>query len=555
MKKAWWKENVIYQIYPRSFKDSNNDGIGDLPGIIEKLDYVERLGVDVIWLCPIYDSPNDDNGYDVRDYYTIMEEFGTMSDFDVLLEKVHQKGMKLILDLVANHTSDEHAWFVESKTSRDSDKRDFYIWKSGENGSPPNNWKSFFGGNAWQYDESTKQYYLHLFSKKQPDLNWENSKVRQEVYKMMNWWLDKGIDGFRMDVISLISKRDFEDSPHAYFAETIENKYANGPKVGAYLEEMYRESIGQYDAMTVGEGPGIGYETALDYVLEDKKRLNMIIHFDHMFLDHGKGGRFDPKPWDFVEFKRVFKRWDQLVAVGGWPAIFLGNHDFPRIVSRFGNDGEYHLLSAQALGLILLTMRGTPYIYQGDELGMTNLPFSEIDSYRDVETINAYHEAAERFDDMDKFMSSVISNGRDNARSPMQWSKDAHAGFSIAKPWIDLNPNFDKINASDQESDPNSILNFYRAAIALRKKYSTLIYGDFELLGENHPSIFAYTRKDTDGNFLIAINFAISEEELTLEGLSIQGAKPLLSNYRTSNFEVPTFKLRPWEAMILRIAP
>lgn len=551
MKKTWWKESIIYQIYPRSFNDSNNDGIGDIRGIIQKLDHVERLGVDVIWLSPVYDSPNDDNGYDVRDYYTIMDEFGTMEDFDEMLKIIHEKGMKLIIDLVANHTSDEHAWFLDSKSSTSSDKRDFYIWKTGDNGTPPNNWRSFFGGNAWQYDETSKQYYLHLFSRKQPDLNWENEQVRQEMFKMMNWWLEKGVDGFRMDVISLISKRDFEDTPSPYFVETVQKKYSNGPKIGQYLEEMNQASLSHYDVMTVGEGPGIGYDQALEYVAEDKKRLNMIFHFDHMFLDHGPNGRFDPVSWDFKQFKKIFAKWDGLVEDGGWPAIFLGNHDFPRIVSRFGSDGKYQELSAKAICLMLMTMRGTPYVYQGDEIGMTNITFRQIEEYRDVETLNAYKEVVEKNGDIPDFIKSVISNGRDNARTPIQWSSDEQAGFSKGEPWIKVNPNHTEINVADQEEDSESVLNFYRKAIATRKRFTTLTYGDFELIEEEHPSVFAYKRSDSEAEFLVVINF--SGEELEFEtGVQLDSSKILVSNYPNIKYLGTVVKMQPWEAFLMK---
>ena len=389
MTEKWWKEAVVYQVYPRSFNDSNGDGIGDIPGIIEKLDHIKSLGVDVIWLSPVYKSPNDDNGYDISDYYSIMDEFGTMQDFDELLQGIHDRGMKLLMDLVVNHSSDEHAWFQQSKLSKDNPKRDYYIWKKGKNGGPPNNWQSFFSGSAWQYDEHTDEYYLHLFTKKQPDLNWENPALRQEVYKLMKFWLDKGVDGFRMDVISVISKRNYEDSPYPDFNDTIAHVYANGPKIHDYLKEMYQEVLCKYDAMTVGEGPGIDLENGIKYVAESEKELNMIFHFGHMFIDHGKGGRFDPKPIDFIEFKKVFADWDTKLKDQGWGSIFLGNHDFQRIVSRFGNDGEYWNKSAKLLCLLLMSMRGTPYVYNGDEIGMTNVAFDRIDDYRDVEIMNA----------------------------------------------------------------------------------------------------------------------------------------------------------------------
>lgn len=551
MNKNWWKESIIYQIYPRSFKDSNEDGIGDLRGVIDKLDYIQSLGVDIIWLCPVYDSPQDDNGYDIKDYYNIYKPFGTMADFDELLSKIHQKGMRLIMDLVVNHTSDEHAWFLESKSSLDNSKRDFYIWKNGSEEHPPNNWPSFFSGPAWEYDAHTKSHYLHLFSKKQPDLNWENEQVRDEIYQMMNWWLDKGVDGFRMDVISLISKRDYKDTPHKNFGETIANKYANGPKITTFLEEMVKNTIANYDAMTVGEGPGISFEESKKYVDPDGKRLNMLFHFDHMFIDHGSGGKFDPKPFDFLQFKKTFTKWDKIVQHGGWPAIFLGNHDFARVVSRWGNDQDYHEASAKAIALLLLTLRGTTYIYQGDEIGMTNVPFQEIGEYRDLETLNAYRELKAENGDAERFMDGVRAQGRDNARTPIQWTNEKNGGFSKTTPWIGANPNYDSINVADQKDNPDSILNFYRKAIQIRKSNSTLVYGEFELLQEDHPRLFAYRRQDRNGSFLVIINFSEDTQPLTLE--SDQSGEVILSNYSEAEIVKETGSLKPWQAVLLKV--
>ena len=373
MSRKWWKEGIVYQIYPRSYNDSNGDGIGDLRGIIEKLDYIKSIGVDIIWLSPIYKSPNDDNGYDVSDYRNIMNEFGTMADFDELLAGMKQRGLKLVMDLVANHTSDEHAWFEESRSSLDNPKRDYYIWRKGKNGGPPNNWKSIFGGDAWLHDPITDEYFLRLFTTKQPDLNWENPKVREEIYDLMKFWLDKGIDGFRMDVISFISKNSYDDTPYDELNITINKVYANGRNIHKYLNEMHQKVMSKYDMMTVGEGPGIDLTTAMDYVGEDRDELNMIFHFGHMFMDNGPGGKFDPVPYDLVQFKKVFSDYDECLKNGGWNSIFLGNHDFPRIVSRFGNDGEYWKESAKLLAVMLCSLRGTTYVYQGDEIGMTNV--------------------------------------------------------------------------------------------------------------------------------------------------------------------------------------
>ncbi len=554
MTKTWWKESIIYQIYPRSFKDSNEDGIGDIQGIIQKLDYIKSLGIDVIWLCPVYKSPNDDNGYDISDYKAIMDEFGTMEDFDHLLDGIHSRGMKLVMDLVVNHSSDEHAWFMESRSSRDSSKRDYYIWRDAGPLGPPNNWKSFFGGDAWEYDKNTDQYYLHLFTKKQPDLNWENPALRQEVYDIMRYWFDKGIDGYRMDVISLISKREFTNSKFQGFNETMENVYANGPKIHEYLHEMNREVLQHYDILTVGEGPGISMQEGLKYVQEDREELNMIFHFDHMFIDHGPGGKFDPKPYDLVHFKEVFTEWDKVMNDGGWSSIFLGNHDFSRIVSRFGNDGTFWKESAKALSLLLLSLRGTPYIYQGDEIGMTNVSFEDIHDYKDVETLNAYKEAVENNLDLNKFMKGVHAQGRDNARTPVQWDDSDFGGFSKNKPWIAINPNYKEINISSQESNPDSILNFYRAMIKIRKDHKALVYGDIEVIDILNPRIFAYFRFEGDLRYLVLLNF--SEESIPFNlgnGFDINEYDKLISNYKEYPAWESTFvELRPWEAILYK---
>ncbi|MEQ8472740.1 MAG: alpha-glucosidase [Marinoscillum sp.] len=552
MTKNWWKEAVVYQVYPRSFNDSNGDGIGDLNGIIAKLDYIKSLGVDVIWLCPVYKSPNDDNGYDISDYYDIMDEFGTIEEFDQLLKGIHVRGMKLLMDLVVNHTSDEHQWFQESRSSKNNSKRDYYIWKHGKNGGPPNNWQSFFSGSAWQFDAETEEYYLHLFTKKQPDLNWENPKVRKEVYKIMRFWLDKGVNGFRMDVISVISKRNYDDTPHSDLSDTINHVYANGPKIHEYLKEMNREVMSRYDAMTVGEGPGINLETGLKYVAEKEKELNMLFHFGHMFIDHGKGGRFDPKPIDFIQFKKVFQLWDDKLKDDGWGSIFLGNHDFQRIVSRFGNDDQYWQESAKLLSLMLLSMRGTPYIYQGDEIGMTNVAFENIADYNDVEIRNAHAEWQEQGKDLDQFLKNVHVNGRDNARTPLQWNDSENAGFTTGKPWLKLNPNYPKINVANQEKDPQSILNFYREMVLIRKNNPELVYCPYQDLEPDHKDLFVYERKGEHHYYLVLLNF--SAHNVHYNSIPDPDDFSLLKgNYpdRTGLSEGET-TLRPWEAMILK---
>lgn len=557
MKRVWWKEGVIYQVYPRSFNDSNGDGIGDIQGVIEKLDYIKSLGVDIIWLCPVYKSPNDDNGYDISDYYDIMDEFGTMKDFDQLLEGVHSRGMKLIMDLVVNHTSDEHQWFVESRSSRNNPKRDYYIWKDGKDGGPPNNWQSFFTGDAWVYDEATDQYFLHLFTKKQPDLNWENEAMRKDVHTMMRYWLDKGIDGYRMDVISLLSKRNYEDTHFLGFNETIEHVYANGPKIHDYLQEMNREVLSDYDIMTVGEGPGISLQQGLNYVHEDRHELSMIFHFDHMFIDHGPGGKFDPVKYDLVHFKEIFAHWDKLMADKGWSSLFLGNHDFPRMVSRFGNDGDFHVESAKALALMLFTLRGTTYIYQGDEIGMTNVAFKDINDYRDIETINAHRIVEQQNGDMERFMAAVHRQGRDNARTPVQWDATTNAGFTTGEPWIKLNPNYTEINVALQEHDAQSILNFYRSAVACRKEHKELVYADMEVIDVLNPRIFAYWRIGDNKKYLVLINFTEETMPFAVQDLDDQtNMKTLLGNYQQPiQLKDGRFDLRPWEGILYEIIP
>ena len=547
MKKQWWKEQVIYQIYPRSFKDSNGDGIGDLRGIIEKLDYLQNLGVDILWLSPIYQSPNDDNGYDISDYYHIMDEFGTMADFDELLSGVHARGMKLLMDLVVNHTSDEHAWFQESRKSKDNPYRDYYYWRPAENGKPPTNWRSFFAGSTWEFDETTDEYYLHLFTKKQPDLNWENPKVRQEIYKLMRFWLDKKVDGFRMDVISVISKRfPLADAKSTDFNVVISDVYANGPRIHEFIQEMYREVMGKYDVMTVGEGPGIDETVALDYVGQDRNELNMVFHFGHMFMDHGPGGRFDVVEKNFIDFKKVFADWDKAIGDDGWINIFLDNHDFPRIVSRWGNDGIYREPSAKVFAILLLSMRGTPCLYQGTEIGMTNVAFDKIEDYRDVEILNFYKEAQEQGADLEAFLKAVHVNGRDNVRTPMQWNDKAEAGFTDGEPWIKLNPNYPEINVAAALEDSNSIFYFYQKMLKFRKANPTLIYGSYQDLMPAHKFLFCYARQDEKHTYYILLNF--SENEVEFEWT--EKVELLIGNYELVKGREDW--LQPWEGRIVK---
>ncbi len=547
MNKNWWKEQVIYQIYPRSFKDSNGDGIGDLRGILEKLDYLKKLGVDILWLSPIYQSPNDDNGYDISDYYNIMDEFGTMADFDELLAGVHARGMKLLMDLVVNHTSDEHQWFEESRKSKDNPYRDYYHWLPAENGKPPTNWRSFFAGSTWEYDEKTEEYYLHLFTKKQPDLNWENPKVREEIYKLMRFWLDKGVDGFRMDVISVISKRfPLADAKSEDFNVIINDVYANGPRMHEFLQEMHREVMSKYDVMTVGEGPGIDEQVVLDYVGKDRKELNMVFHFGHMFMDHGPGGRFDVVDKNFIDFKKVFTNWDKAVGEEGWINIFLDNHDFPRIVSRWGNDGIYREASAKLFAMLLLSMRGTPCLYQGTEIGMTNVAFDTIEDYRDVEIHNFYKQAKADGADMDAFLKAVHINGRDNVRTPMHWNNTSEAGFTDGEPWIKVNPNYPEINVAAALDDPNSVFYFYQKMLKFRKANPTLIYGSYQDLMPEHELLFCYARQDAEHTFYIIFNF--SEKEVQFEWT--ESVEQLIGNYQTVKGKENW--LRPWEGRIVR---
>jgi len=545
MTKTWWKEAVIYQIYPRSFKDSNGDGIGDLGGIIEKLDYLAELGVDLLWLSPIYQSPNDDNGYDISDYRDIMTEFGNMAQFDEMLEGIHQRGMKLMMDLVVNHSSDEHHWFQESRKGPDNPYRDYYVWRK----EKPVSWPSFFGGEAWEYDELSGEYYLHLFSKKQPDLNWENPKVRAEVYEMMRFWLDKGVDGFRMDVIPFISKRlNWPEVDWSDFPKIVEEVYANGPRLHEFLQEMKQEALAAYDVTTVGEAPGVPAEMGNLYVGESRKELDMIFHFGHMFLDWGPGGKFDLTDWDLKDFKGVFNEWYAALGEEGWVSIFLDNHDFPRLVSRWGNDGEYREESAKLLAILLLSLRGTPSIYQGSEIGMTNVAFPSIDDYRDLETLNTWAEAKEKGQDLDQLLLAIHKQGRDNVRTPIHWDDSPQAGFTTAaEPWIKVNPNYPEINAAAVLAKPDSIFYFYQKLLGLRKQYLTWVYGEYEMIDGNHPQLYAYRRWDQDGEFYFYLNF--SETELTeLPGPPLEEMELIIGNYPDQEYA----HLRAWEARVYR---
>lgn len=557
----WWKECVVYQVYPRSFNDSNGDGIGDLQGIIRRLDYIKSLGVDVIWLNPVYKSPNDDNGYDISDYRNIMEEFGTMGDFDHLLKSVHQKGMKLIMDLVVNHSSDEHFWFRESRKSRENPYRDYYHWWPAEKGKPPKRWSYFdIEENAWKYEEATDAWYLHYFSVKQPDLKWENPKVRREIYDMMHFWFRKGIDGFRMDVISFISKDTaYPELPESYQGDFI-SYYSNGPRVHEFLHEMNREVLSKYDIMTVGETPGVHLDQALCFVDQDREELDMFFHFDLLVLDRKPGETFKMRKdhWKLTEFKAIHSKWDAVFADKGWGSIFLCNHDFPRSVSRWGNDSDAHWKnSATMLQTFCLSMRGTPYIFQGEEIGMTNAKFDSIEDYRDINTLNEYHKAAHNCDDLKAFIENEKEASRDNSRTPMQWDSSAHAGFTTGTPWIKLNSNYKSgINVEAQESDPNSVLNYFRKMIALRKSHPTLIHGKYEILDKENEAVYAYTRTGKDSCYLVLLSFSTETTVFNLKEIPHQTGSLLISNTEAPA-RLPDNKitLLPYQASIYMLHP
>lgn len=558
MNNTWWKESVIYQIYPRSFNDSNGDGIGDLKGITEKLDYLKDLGIDVIWLSPVYKSPNDDNGYDISNYQDIMDEFGTMQDWEELLQEVHNRGMKLIMDLVVNHSSDEHAWFAESRKSKDNPYRDYYIWRPGKDGREPNNWESVFSGSTWEYDELTDEYFLHLFSKKQPDLNWENPKLREEVYKMMTWWLDKGIDGFRMDVINFISKvPGLPDAPNPYgkkYASGAEY-FINGPRIHEFLHEMNKEVLSKYNIITVGEMPGATVEDAKLYTGHDREELNMVFTFEHMDLDSGPNGKWDLKKLNLLDLKENISKWQIGLNGEGWNSLYLNNHDQPRMVSRFGNDKEYRVESAKMLVTFLHMLQGTPYVYQGEEIGMTNVRFDSIEDYKDIEILNMYNEKViEGNEDSSKVMESIYVKGRDNARTPFQWDDSKHAGFTSGEPWLKVNPNYKEINAKQAVEDTNSIYHYYKEIIQLRKNHPIIVYGDYKLILPDHDKLFAYTRSHMNEKLLVVTNFTGEAVPFKLpESLKLNTPDLLISNYEvTPKEDCTSFELRPYEARVYK---
>ncbi|MCG1680705.1 alpha-glucosidase [Staphylococcus epidermidis] len=551
MKRNWWKEAVAYQVYPRSFNDSNGDGIGDLPGLIEKLDYLENLGIDVIWLSPMYPSPNDDNGYDISDYKGIMSEFGTMDDFDQLLSSIHQRGMKLILDLVVNHTSDEHPWFIESKSSKASAKRNWYIWADPKpDGSEPNNWESIFNGSTWEFDESTKQYYFHLFSKKQPDLNWENPDVRQAVFDMMNWWFEKGIDGFRVDAITHI-KKNFEagDLPipdGKKFAPAFDVDM-NQPGIQEWLQEMKDKSLSRYDIMTVGEANGVTPNDAEEWVGEEKGKFNMIFQFEHLGLWSTGDTKFDVK-----SYKQVLNRWQKQLENVGWNALFIENHDQPRRVSTWGDDKNYWYESATSHATAYFLQQGTPFIYQGQEIGMTNYPFESIESFNDVAVKTEYQIVKKEGGDVNQLLDKYKMENRDNARTPMQWNNSINGGFTTGKPWFHVNPNYTEINVKQQLNDKFSILSYYKALIQLKKSDLIYTYGKFSMVDAENEQIFAYTRSFKNNTVLIVANLTNEVSELNLPfELDISSADIKLHNYHLNDINLDHIK--PYEAFVVEI--
>lgn len=553
MNKTWWKESVVYQIYPRSFCDSNGDGIGDLKGIQSKLDYLKELGINVIWMSPVYKSPNDDNGYDISDYQDIMTEFGTMEDFDELLAAAHERGIRIVMDLVVNHTSDEHPWFIESRSSKENPKRDYYIWRDAVDGHEPNNWGSAFSGSAWEWDEKTQMYYLHCFSKKQPDLNWENSKVRDDVFAMMDWWCRKGIDGFRMDVISMISKKDgLPDVPTdgGLYGNCMYGT-CNGPHVHEYLQEMNQRVLSKYDLMTVGECAGVTIEEAKKYANAEGTELNMVFQFEHTSLDSGTMDKWCKKPIPLQELKANLSKWENELEGKAWNSLYFCNHDQPRIVSRLGDDSP---LSAKCIATVLHMMQGTPYVYQGEELGMTNCPFGSIENYRDLESINAYHELTEAgLRQPEELLECIAYKSRDNARTPMQWNSSKNGGFTEGTPWIMVNPNYKEINAEQEMVDPDSVFHYYQHLIALRRSSSwsdIIVYGHYELLAPENPQVFAYTREYEGRKLLVICN--LSSEKVSFEipdSVSWTQADRLIGNYKYQELARKT-ELRPWEAEV-----
>jgi oligo-1,6-glucosidase len=562
---AWWKEAVVYQIYPRSFRDSNGDGIGDLRGIIDRVSYLASLGINVVWLSPVYRSPNDDNGYDISDYQAINPEFGTLADWQELFAALHRHGIKLLMDLVVNHTSDEHPWFIASRASAAAENpyREYYFWRPpGPDGREPNNWRSFFGGSAWQLDPATNQYYLHLFSRKQPDLNWDHPRVRADVYAMMHWWLRQGIDGFRMDVVNMLSK--VPGLPDALVTTPDRYQFGgryfiHGPRLLEYLAEMDREVLSHYDIFTVGETPLTTTEHAVDITNEETGHLNMLFQFEHMDIDRDPAGasKWQSRPWHLLDLKQVMTRWQKELEGRGWNSFYLSNHDQPRSVSRFGDDGRYRVASAKLLATFLHLLHGTPYIYQGEEIGMTNVPFESIDDYRDIETLNTYREfVQERGLSPHAALSVIRARSRDNARTPMQWDASPTAGFTTGQPWIAVNSNTVDINVEQAERDPDSILHYYRALIRLRASQPVMVYGRYDLLLDAHEQIYAFTRTLDDQQLLVMLNFSADRPVFALPTyIDARQRSLLIANYPVADAaeDLASLTLRPYEARVYQL--
>ncbi|EOI3456698.1 alpha-glucosidase [Cronobacter turicensis] len=550
VKGRWWKEATAYQIYPRSFKDSNGDGIGDLNGIIEKLDYLKDLGIDLIWICPMYPSPNDDNGYDISDYQGIMAEFGTMADFDRLLEGVHQRGMRLILDLVVNHTSDEHPWFLESRSSTDNPKRDWYIWRDGKNGAEPNNWESIFSGSAWKRDDLTGQYFMHLFSSRQPDLNWENHEMRAAVYDMMRWWLDKGIDGFRIDAIAHMKKEptlsDVPNPEKLPYAPSMVS-HLNYDGLLDYVDDICRNVFNQYDIVTVGEMNGLDAAHAEEWVGENRGRLNMVFQFEHVRLWEPQAG-LRPTP---AVLRGIFTAWQQALEGKGWNALYVENHDVTRVVSRWGDTEHHWRESATCIAAMYFLMQGTPFIYQGQEIGMTNTRFASLDDFDDVSAHNKARDLRDQGMREEEIVAFLTRTGRDNSRTPMQWDASPYAGFSTHEPWLKVNPNYEMINVESQQHDPHSVLNFYRQMIHLRKREPALIYGRYETVLDDHEQIYAYLRVLGDEQLVVLCNFSGKAAEWDAGTLSLEGAFCVLANLDDTQ---EPHRLRAWETRVYKLA-
>lgn len=556
-KKQWWKEAIVYQLYPRSFKDSNGDGIGDIRGIISKLDYLESLGINVIWLNPVFSSPNDDMGYDVSDYKNIMPEMGALKDFEELLTGLHKRGIKLIADLVLNHTSDEHEWFIESRSSRTNMYRQFYHWWPAENGTPPKRFSVFHEEGAWTYDGQTDSYYLHYFSRKQPDLNWENPSVRKEMYSIMKFWLDKGVDGFRLDAFTFISKdTSFPKIPEKYKNDYI-SFYASGPRLHDYLQEMNREVFSQYDIMTVGEASGITPEHALLFTGTNRKEIQTLYHFDHANWGRNPSNLHYPDASNrkLNSLKKVFSAWDNALKNDGWYSSYFTTHDQSRMVSRFGNDTQYRKESSTLLFTFLLSLRSTPYLYQGDEIGMRNIRFENIQDYRDLHTINYYKHLAATGGDVQAFIEAQKELARDNSRTPFQWNDTVNAGFSTGNPWMKINPDYKETNAAIAESDKNSILHYVRKMVALRKSMPVLVYGDYNLIETEGENQYLFTRKLADEEVLVVLNFSDNQGITKLPGNLII-IKELINNYKTATVVTDAqVLLKPWQAILYTIKP